>query len=238
MFQFLSSSRQRVAATKSSGFTLIELLVVIAIIAILAAILFPVFGRARENARRSSCQSNLKQVGLAMMQYVQDYDERFMVADHEDADGNGVADYAWFRPLQVYIKSEQVFKCPSLGDETNKPNPNTDYILNGFFAHGVSQAIFQQTALQIMVAEREKNRDVFDYHAWIRDEGSGPEEQFEFRDNISKNRHFDGSTYLFADGHVKWLRPERVFNPVVLDPTDGTTNVGMHNVDRHAAPPE
>src|SRR5438093_9492423 len=60
-----------------SGFTLIELLVVIAIIAILAAILFPVFGRARENARRSSCQSNLKQLSLGMLQYTQDYDERF-----------------------------------------------------------------------------------------------------------------------------------------------------------------
>ena len=58
------------------GFTLIELLVVIAIISILAAILFPVFARARENARRASCQSNMKQAGLAFMQYTQDYDER------------------------------------------------------------------------------------------------------------------------------------------------------------------
>ena len=216
------------------AFTLIELLVVIAIIAILAAILFPVFARARENARRSSCLSNLKQVGIAMMQYTQDYDERYMVADHEDADGNGVADYAWFVPLQPYIKSEQVFKCPSLGNETTAPNPNTDYILNGFFAHGVSQAIFSQTAQQIMVVERKENEDVFDYHAWIRD-GSA---EFEFEDNISRDRHFDGSNYLFADGHAKWLRYERAFVPAVLDPTDGTTNVGMHNVDRNAAPPE
>ena len=62
---------------KRSGFTLIELLVVIAIIAILAAILFPVFARARENARRTSCVSNLKQIGLGIMQYTQDYDERY-----------------------------------------------------------------------------------------------------------------------------------------------------------------
>ena len=92
------------------AFTLIELLVVIAIIAILAAILFPVFSRARENARKTSCLSNLKQIGLAMMQYTQDNDERFMHANHD-----ATPPYTWFAPLQPYIKSTQVFKCPSLG---------------------------------------------------------------------------------------------------------------------------
>src|SRR5690606_14055579 len=74
---------------KKAGFTLIELLVVIAIIAILAAILFPVFGRARENARRSSCQSNMKQFGLGMIQYSQDYDEKMVRASYGRADGSG-----------------------------------------------------------------------------------------------------------------------------------------------------
>ncbi|RYG62324.1 DUF1559 domain-containing protein, partial [bacterium] len=99
----------KVKTPRKVGFTLIELLVVIAIIAILAAILFPVFGRARENARRSSCQSNLKQVGLAMAQYQQDYDERTLVVDED----NGLT---WFNPLQPYIKSTQVFRCPSMAE--------------------------------------------------------------------------------------------------------------------------
>jgi len=96
--------------SRQSAFTLIELLVVIAIIAMLAAILFPVFGRARENARRSSCQSNLKQIGLGLMQYTQDYDERFPVG-LPNADGyQGVG---WGGATYPYIKSSQIFLCPS-----------------------------------------------------------------------------------------------------------------------------
>src|SRR6186997_2010986 len=87
------------------GFTLIELLVVIAIIALLAAILFPVFARARENARRASCSSNLKQIGLGMLQYTQDYDEHFPMQ----------AAAAFWPSLTPYIKSDQIYKCPSDG---------------------------------------------------------------------------------------------------------------------------
>ncbi len=90
----------------SSGFTLIELLVVIAIIAILAAILFPVFARARENARRSSCQSNLKQMGIAFLQYNQDYDEKMPFYYNR-------AGIWWMDAVQPYVKSYQVWKCPS-----------------------------------------------------------------------------------------------------------------------------
>ena len=137
--------------TKHRGFTLIELLVVIAIIAILAAILFPVFARARENARRTSCMSNLKQIGLGIMQYNQDYDERypmwvemgnscnatddagkpcrkFSVIPGNDAGGvawgNGYKK-TWMDFVYPYIKSTQVFVCPST--EVRDQDPSYGY---------------------------------------------------------------------------------------------------------------
>jgi prepilin-type N-terminal cleavage/methylation domain-containing protein/prepilin-type processing-associated H-X9-DG protein len=96
------------------GFTLIELLVVIAIIAILAAILFPVFARARENARRSSCQSNMKQQALGVMQYTQDYDEKYPQAYWYKDDSSATGGYVhWSAMIRPYVKSEQLFVCPS-----------------------------------------------------------------------------------------------------------------------------
>ena len=100
---------------KKSAFTLIELLVVIAIIAILAAILFPVFARARENARRASCQSNLKQIGLGITQYAQDYDGWTMGSGVFVAPG---VYHSWPSVLFPYVKSNQLFTCPS--GETEK----------------------------------------------------------------------------------------------------------------------
>src|SRR5690606_30190470 len=96
------------------GFTLIELLVVIAIISILSAILFPVFARARENARRASCISNMKQIGLGWNMYIQDYDENMVTYAYPSfPGGTHVWQYGWQAALFPYIKSAQVFICPS-----------------------------------------------------------------------------------------------------------------------------
>ncbi len=130
------------------AFTLIELLVVIAIIAILAAILFPVFGRARENARKTSCLSNMKQIGLGLVQYLQDYDEIYPITFQNNTTpptNNGFqsapSHRGWAYNLQPYTKSVQVFQCPSddspivnyasVTDTTGHQNPGySDYAYN------------------------------------------------------------------------------------------------------------
>src|SRR5690242_19349210 len=125
MLRFIQKSNR-------NAFTLIELLVVIAIIAILAAILFPVFARARENARRASCMSNLKQVSLAMMQYTQDYDEKMpkvaLAASSAASDQNP---RGWADALRPYLKNTQIFQCPS---EPNQPVTGTNPKFSGVSA--------------------------------------------------------------------------------------------------------
>ena len=122
------------------AFTLIELLVVIAIIAVLAAILFPAFARAREMARRATCASNFKQLGLAMMQYTQDYDERYPPFSQGGGNVgyqgfNGADGARWGDEIYPYIKNTQVFDCPS-GSKKMTVYPGGQYFDIGTYSYG------------------------------------------------------------------------------------------------------
>ena len=141
---------------KNSAFTLIELLVVIAIIAILAAILFPVFARARENARRSSCLSNLKQIGLGMIQYTQDYDETMPQTSWGGVSGQG-SRFFWMDAIQPYVKSTQLFTCPSRANTFGGAD-YTQYvpiaqrgILNQFGTYGINNTYYDMKTYGGMV---------------------------------------------------------------------------------------
>jgi prepilin-type N-terminal cleavage/methylation domain-containing protein/prepilin-type processing-associated H-X9-DG protein len=150
VMQRMKTSYSRLAPGRSVGFTLIELLVVIAIIAILAAILFPVFARARENARRASCQSNLKQIGLGLAQYVADYDDVLPDPasvgqyDASNAAGSTPDKYKWMDAIFPYVKSEQIFNCPSdsardFSYRFRDTNRWGSYAINDFY-HGMDKA--------------------------------------------------------------------------------------------------
>ena len=195
------------SSNRKTGFTLIELLVVIAIIAILAAILFPVFARARENARRSSCQSNHKQIGVAIMQYTQDYDERMPIQQ-----GSGVENFAnaasvanLFRNIQPYLSSYQVLRCPSATGINGTPTGNneTSYVGNGVLFHGraLSIAAIDQPS-EVIVLQDSLTRTSWSYMA---PRGVAGGYQYWLYPSIGLT-HFDGGNVSFADGHVKWRK--------------------------------
>jgi len=133
------------------GFTLIELLVVIAIIALLAAILFPVFARARENARRTSCQNNEKQLTLGMMQYIQDYDATYpgFVGYSANNNNGNQPNGLWGNQIFPYVKNLQVYKCPSSGSMSVPINGRplsqyrADYLMNAMLGAGVQKGQYK-----------------------------------------------------------------------------------------------
>jgi prepilin-type N-terminal cleavage/methylation domain-containing protein/prepilin-type processing-associated H-X9-DG protein len=195
------------------GFTLIELLVVIAIIAILAAILVPVFNKAREKARQTSCVSNLKQMSLAVLMYAQDYDETFPGGAGMGSDGAGTVTWApaWWAAIQPYVKNTQIYVCSSHGAapaayDTGWP---ISYGCNPSFMGwrvGAELAQVDNNAETIMLGEK----NIGDYPVYPSDtDPAGPLGPFRV-----DCRHNEGANYAFMDGHVKWLKYGADDNPV------------------------
>lgn len=192
-----------------TGFTLIELLVVIAIIAILAAILFPVFARARENARRASCQSNLKQIGLGIAMYTQDYDERM-----PGSSANNAADssHSLSYYVQPYIKNTQVFKCPS--DSTTKTYSygyNYVYLSLTGLAGAISSAQIQTPAETVEMVDNygaTAQDYVYSPRYWRSNGGASqlgnsPSTTNAYQHGDVNDLHLDTVNTLWCDGHVK-----------------------------------
>ena len=214
------------ANNRRDGFTLIELLVVIAIIAILAAILFPAFARARENARRASCMSNLKQIGLGVMQYIQDYDERYPQNQWYPASTSGTNGpgqlfnvtigtddhwHTWMDDIHPYTKSTQILICPS-ARYSSGAQAYPSYGYNGAFARDrgtyngsssyytpIASAEIQRVSEIVMLMD-------FNYgYAFA----AGAYSMISYAPYASSKLivapHLDGTSVAYADGHVKWV---------------------------------
>lgn len=184
------------------GFTLIELLVVIAIIAVLAAILFPVFAQARGKARQSACISNLAQVSRAMLMYAGDHDE----ALPEEFSRAG---YGYRESLQPYVANEAVFVCPQQPEDTH-----VSYGMPAWTAYAVlwdkvaSLAVLRDAATVILLAEN--------WSSWYSSRDPVHWTSLWADGNIAWTRHNEGANYAFADGHVKWLRRAQTYGPVCM----------------------
>jgi len=212
------------------AFTLIELLVVIAIIAILASILFPVFARARENARRASCQSNLKQIALGILQYTQDYDEKYPpnwidfstttpVTDKSVPAGNFTVTngsgtpsgnyQTWMDFIFPYVRSVQIFVCPSV--QYNAAYPSYGYSaalggrnlgsFGGTSGPALSLAAVKRPAECYMVIDYNSN---YSFYANPADVGNAARSTTQTT-WVRVAPHLEGGNAAFADGHVKWV---------------------------------
>jgi prepilin-type N-terminal cleavage/methylation domain-containing protein/prepilin-type processing-associated H-X9-DG protein len=205
------------AERQSHGFTLIEILIVIAIISLLAAILFPVFGRARESARRASCASNMRQLGMGFAQYIQDYDERLpragffgdwttgaewvpgsandtvQVNDWPGATLTGVMAMPESGAIYPYVKNAQVFVCPSTEYGRQK---RLSYSMNCALSFASDAAIPEPSSIVLLVDE---DVNLNDSYFSVRNCSS---------DGLTYS-HLEGGNLLYADGHVKWTAVDK-----------------------------
>lgn len=222
------------------AFTLIELLIVIAIIALLSGILFPVFARARDKARQAACASNLKQIGLGLLMYMQDYDDRSPAMENNGGNSRG-----WAGRMYPYVKNTQIFVCPSdqrartgLGttsvNGTNYANYLVSYAYNqsirsatsGTIKEGVSLAGFTAPSLTVMLFELDAfsapllSVDEITSQGHAGSAGGGYVPVMGVMDNATGYGTFEetdlrhhagnGGNWLFTDGHVKFINASNI----------------------------
>ncbi len=216
--RFSSRAAARVP-TRQRGFTLIELLVVIAIIAILAAVLFPVFAQAREKARAAMCQSNGRQLGQAALMYVQDYDEQFF-GFYPGIDRKVLLfPYTRSGRSNAQLDSGQVWFCPSVRNRAAQASYGFSSSLNF-----VPIAAVQLPAETVMLCDSGLNsagQPITATHCM------SPSRAVNATNGRPDPRHSGGVTVTFVDGHVKWTRMEMPFYAPaarwgngITDPTD------------------
>ncbi|MBW3624503.1 MAG: DUF1559 domain-containing protein [Armatimonadetes bacterium] len=218
------------------GFTLIELLVVIAIIAILAAVLFPVFAAAREKARQSACLNNVKQIGTAVHLYVEDWDETYPLtreADGDPLENPGGEEYVeTFELLGKYLRTDNVWRCPSDDspmyveeeDEEGEEELRVSYAINDWFEFGPSLSDVKNPAETIYMGERaaEDEGGEFENARWwtwggytgqTQNRPLTPKLLEDAAKEISLDRHRGGCNYAYADGHARWRKFAQTWTP-------------------------
>lgn len=220
----------------AKAFTLIELLVVIAIIAILAAILFPVFAQAKAAAKKTADLSNMKQMATGLVLYASDNEDLSPWSDHD-------LGIEWFEQMYPYVKSVDIFRTPAYQrvevehEEGEFELPPTDYTINGLWTHATPLTNSSAPSEQITISLRARLNGEIDYHPWPTDDGGNWDDLSTYVDDHHENEDWflarieqrpwnnQGSNFSFLDGHAKYFPFQRTVQNNFPLP-------GWHNVDR------